>query len=98
MRTAVLVISVLFTYFGFNAALETLPGPRFSTAKTSVTMDASVKVQAKGKGCPWPGCGVKDPDKYIDKGWQAVAVLAQPGGAAGGGVPEGGYMGSPGGE
>lgn len=85
----------LVTCFGSSTALETLPGPRFATARASAAVNVGVGAKSRGEGCPWPGCGVADPTKPIDKGWQAVAVLQNPGGAAGGGVPEGGYSGGP---
>ena len=49
------------------------------------------KAAAKVKSCPFPGCGVKNPDEPVESGFAFVAKLAGSPGAAGSGVPAGGY-------
>ena len=68
-------------------------GRLFASARLNQRAARTLSQRAK-KSCPWPGCGIEspgDPAKPVDKMWQAIAGLQQPAGAAGGGVPEGGY-------
>lgn len=99
MRALMVVLTFALVLAGCLALEQTPSSLDYAKAHAKARFAShQLKASTKGKkACPWPGCGLKDPDKpeTVDKTWQAVAQLQHPGAAAGSGVPEGGYETTP---